>query len=498
MKLSSSVSCSPGHQSGKPGTTLEPPTYAQGLALQQQGEFEKAQAIYEQVLAIQPRHFDTLHMLGVIAIKTRRFDQALQWIDRSLEVDPRSVVAWNNRGNVFKAVQQPQLALDCYDKAIELNKAYAEAYYNRAAALKDLQRVDDAIASYDKAIALKAGFAEAYYNRGNLFRERRLPETAIENYDKAIALNPDLPGVHLNLGMCFLQLGRLTAGWEKYEWRRDEMPARNFAQPLWLGTPSLQGKTILLHSEQGLGDTLQFCRYVPQVHALGARVVLEVQAPLMGLMTSLKGVSHVVARGAELPPSDFHCPLLSLPLVCGTTLDTVPSANGYLATPAGKVGGWKDRLGPKAAPRVGLVWSGNAGHKNDSSRSIALATLIKFLPSGLDYVSLQKEVREADRSVLQHADIAHFGEEIRDFSDTAALCELMDVIVSVDTSVAHLAGALGKPVWILLPFNPDWRWLLERADTPWYGSASLYRQESMGDWSALLDQLGTDLKQMRF
>ena len=259
----------------------------------------------------------------------------------------------------------------------------------------------------------------------------------------------------------------------------------------------LQGTTILLHTEQGFGDTLQFCRYAKEVAALGARVVLEVQPALLGLLQELEGVSQLVGRGQPLPPFGYHCPLMSLPLAFNTRLHSIPPvAAGLRGAKAvtGRIAAWDARLGVKTRPRVGLSWSGSPTHKNDHNRSLALGDLLAALPQGVQYVSLQKELREADAKTLAaRPDLLHVGDELHDFTDTAALCGLMDRVISVDTSVAHLAGSLGCKTWVLLPFNPDWRWMLERSDTPWYPDVVLYRQETFGNWSGVLKTLGEDL-----
>ena len=264
-----------------------------------------------------------------------------------------------------------------------------------------------------------------------------------------------------------------------------------------MGLESLQGKTILLHAEQGLGDTIQFCRYAKPAADLGARVILEVRDPLLPLLQNLAGVSEIIARGAHLPAFDFHCPLMSLPLAFRTRLDTIPSPEGYITPAPEKVASWQTILGDKVKPRIGLVWSGSPGHSHDRNRSISLANLLARLPKGFEYVSLQKDVRPGDLPALQgRADIRQLGDQLADFSDTAGLCALMDIIISVDTSVAHLAGALGKPVWILLPFNPDWRWLLDRTDSPWYAAARLYRQDTPGNWQGVFEKIEADLSRM--
>jgi hypothetical protein len=266
-------------------------------------------------------------------------------------------------------------------------------------------------------------------------------------------------------------------------------------QPLWLGEEPLAGKTILLRGEQGFGDILQFCRYVIPLAQSGARVILEVPRPLVGLLADLEGVSHIVVAGSALPDFDYYCPLMSLPLAFSTRIDNVPCPNSYLAADAAKVAEWRGRLGEHDVPRVGLVWSGNAANTDDRYRSLRLETLYRCLPKNLRYVCLQKEVREEDARTLKNCpEIFSFAEEWHDFSDTAALCECMDVVVSVDTSVAHLSAALGKRTWILLPYCPAWRWLLDRNDSPWYTSVRLFRQTAGEDWADVCERIAALLR----
>lgn len=288
--------------------------------------------------------------------------------------------------------------------------------------------------------------------------------------------------------------GNFNDGWRAYEWRRltPEFASfrREFPEPRWTGDEDIRGKRILLHAEQGLGDTIQFCRYARQVAELGAHVIMEVPGTLIPLFRGLEGVHEWVAAGQPLPQFDIQCPLLSLPLAFGTTLDTLPGARSYLSADALKVRAWQARLGEGQKPRIGLAWSGNDAHKNDRNRSILLAALLPFLPEAFDCFSLHKEIRAADRQVLEQSGrIKTFCDELTDFSDTAALVECMDIVVSVDTSVAHLSGALGKPTWVLLPYVPDWRWMLERTDSPWYPAMRLFRQQAIGDWEGAFAKL---------
>jgi Glycosyltransferase family 9 (heptosyltransferase) len=301
--------------------------------------------------------------------------------------------------------------------------------------------------------------------------------------------------------MLRLLIGDFDRGWVKYEWRwKTEslaLPKRNFSQPLWLGAEALDGKAILLHSDQGFGDTIQFCRYVPLVAERGARVILEVPRPLRELMSTLTGAEQIVSSGNPLPDFDMHCPLLSLPLAFGPQLETIPAATPYLRASSQSLMNWDTRLGSKHHRRIGLVWSGSPTHKNDQNRSIRLSSLLSLLDIEATFVSLQKDVRDDDVTILKNrSDLLHFGDALENFSDTAALISNLDVVISVDTSVAHLAGALAKPVWVLLPFVPDWRWLLDRNDSPWYPTARLFRQDDARAWDNVIARVHAALYEL--
>jgi hypothetical protein len=287
--------------------------------------------------------------------------------------------------------------------------------------------------------------------------------------------------------------GDFERGWPEYEWRwREEQVGthkRAFAQPLWLGEEPIAGKVILLHAEQGLGDTLHFVRYAKRVKALGARVIVEAQAPLQSALEGMEGIDQVVAYGAPLPPFDLHCPLLSLPLAFRTDLSSIPADVPYIRPNDALVTRWQERLGTQTRLRVGIAWSGNPNHLNDHNRSIPLEELLPRLSDSFEWVSIQKFIRADEQALLAESNVRHFGDEIKDFADTAALLQCLDVVVSVDTSVAHLAGAVGRPIWIMVPYLPDWRWLLERDDNPWYPTARLFRQTHAGEWSDVFDRI---------
>ena len=470
-----------------------------GNALQELKRYEEAVASYDRALLIKPGIAEAWSNRGNAFKGLKRYDEALASYDQALSVKPDHAEALYNRGTALQELKQLDAAVASYDRAIAIKPDYAEAIYNRGTALQELQQLDAAVASYDHAIAVKPDYAKAYSNRGTALQELMQLDAAVASYDRAIAIKPDYAGAYGNKSFVLLLGGDFKNGWPLYEWRwkrkEESKHKRDFPQPLWLGKESLGGKTILLHSEQGLGDTIQFCRYARLVAALGARVVMELPEPLLDLLKDLAGVSEFIAKGSALPAFDYHCPLLSLPLAFKTDLGTVPTLPRYLGADGERIAKWRARLGERTKPRIGLVWSGNIDHKDDHNRSMSLTDLLKHLPARYQYVSLQREVREADQALLAaRSDILHFGDELKDFADTAALCEQMDLIISVDTSVAHLAGALGKPVWILLPFRPDWRWLLERTDSPWYPSARLFRQEKMGDWDGVMKSVKAELR----
>jgi tetratricopeptide (TPR) repeat protein len=324
-------------------------------------------------------------------------------------------------------------------------------------------------------------------------------DEAITHYDKALSLKPDYHEASWNKSLCLLLQGNFENGLQLYESRwnskivSEEIGGKRlFDKPTWLGVEPLQDKTILLYGEQGLGDFIQFCRYVKLVADLGAKVILEVPKTLEELMQGLEGVSELVIRGNKLPFFDYQCSLLSLPLAFKTNLDNIPNQGGYINLDgySNKIKEWKLRLSSKIRPRVGLVWSGNLHHKNDHNRSILLSDILPSLPNQFEYVSLQKELREVDKLTLDsNLHILNFSSHLNDFLDTAALIDNLDLVISVDTSVAHLSGALGKKTLLLLPYVPDWRWLLDREDSPWYPSMKLYRQTSMGNWSGALERV---------
>ncbi|HLX17519.1 MAG TPA: tetratricopeptide repeat protein [Bradyrhizobium sp.] len=530
-----------------------------GNALDKLGRREEALASYDGALKLQPHHAEALYNRGAVLHKLLRLNEALASYDRALALRSDYPEALAGRGATLSDQGQFDQALASYDRAIALKADYVQAYVNRGATLHELRRSDEALKDFERALALEPDNAEALTNRGvalhDVARSYRAPagreqaiaaepgvslhklrqlehalasqdaalaarpdypealanrgvvlydlkrfDEALASYDRAIALRPDFADAHFLKSLASLVTGDFERGWTEYEWRRRAPSLKNtecdLAEPRWLGEEDIAGKTILLHGEQGFGDTIQFCRYVPLVAARGARVIVEVQEPLFELMTDLAGAPQLISSGDPLPDFDFHCPLPSLPLAFKTRLDTIPADIPYLRVPPQALEYWRDQLGEKRALRIGLAWAGNAKHVRDQERSMPLRDLLPLFGIDATFVSLQKQVRAGDAEMLERCGVLQFGDELTDFSDTAALISQLDLVISVDTSVAHLAGALGKPVWILLTHAPDWRWLLDRHDSPWYPSARLFRQQATRDWRSVTAQVRQALHEL--
>jgi tetratricopeptide (TPR) repeat protein len=456
---------------------------------------------YNRAIALNPDYAEAFYNRGNALLGLEQYSEAVDSYDRAIALKPDYVGAFSDRGNALMGLKQFSAAIDSYDQAIALKPDYAEAMSNRGNPLMALRRYNEAIESFDRAIALRPDYPEAYYNRGNALLEDKLTAAASESYDRAIALKPDYVQAHWNKAIAKLLAGDFREGWALYEWRwrRDQanMFRRQFAQPLWLGEQSLENKTLLVHAEQGLGDTLQFCRYIPLLLELRVKVMLALPASLKTLLRSLGDDVTLLDEGDDFPPFDFHCPMMSLPLALKTELDTIPKAIPYLRPDSETQHRWQQRLGSTSQARIGLAWSGSATHENDHNRSLSLELLRPLLDLPFSFHCLQNECRERDSSVFSAAPHLHsHTHELLDFSETAALINAMDLVISVDTSLAHLAGALAKPVWILLPYTPDFRWMHDRTDSPWYPTATLFRQPVPGDWSSVIGEVMTRLRDL--
>jgi tetratricopeptide (TPR) repeat protein len=463
-----------------------------GVLKHQQGQNAEALKLIKAALRQRPNEVVALANCGAVLNELRRFDETLAVCAKAIALKPDHAEAHNNCGLALKELKRAPEALASFERAITLKPNYVDALNNRGTALHALRRFEEALASYDAAIALRPNYAEALNNRGiTRYELKRLGE-ALTDFDKAIALKPQYAHAHWNRAQLRLLTGDFDRGWAEHEWRlqSNAFLQRDFPQPLWLGNEAIDGKTILLHAEQGLGDTIQFCRYVPLVAERGARVILEVQDPLRRLVSGLAGAAQIISKGDPLPAFDCQCPLLSLPLALQTRLETVPSRMPYLHALPEASNDWAALLGPKSRPRIGIAWSGNPGHRKDQDRSISLHALLPLLTVDATFVSLQKDVRPAEVALLDRTgEILDFATSLNDFSDTAALLSRLDLVVTVDTSIAHLAGALGKPVWVLLSYVPDWRWLLDRDDSPWYPTARLFRQDDSRTWDGAITRV---------
>ncbi len=483
--------------------------YNRGIALKSLGQLEPALASYERALQIKPDLPD-LHLNRGLALQAlNRLEQASQSYQNAIALDPNFFEAICNLGNVQKQNGQFELAVESFDRALRLKPESALAHSNRGVALEKMGLLSEAIVSHQRAISLNREFAQAHYNLGVAYQEALQLDQALACYEQALKLEPNLVVAQWNKSIALLLNGDFENGWSVYEsrWTKPDGSSRrrSFSAPLWLGQESLAGKTILLYDEQGFGDSIQFCRYVGVLRDLQAIVLLEVDRALLGLFKSLDGVSTLVERGASLPVFDFHCPLVSLPLAFKTRINSIPAAIPYLQADPVKVQYWQQKLGPGSLLRVGLVWSGGfRSHQPESwsinqRRNLPVQQLAVLHDLPVQFYSLQKgepacsEFRMILANGWQGPPLIDHTDELRDFSDTAALIENLDLVISVDTSTAHLASALGKPVWLLNRYNSCWRWLLERLDSPWYPALRLYRQDAGRSWEPVLQRIKRDL-----
>ncbi len=470
-----------------------------GIVLEKLGRDEDALESFQSALAIKSNSADVHYNQGSVLAKLGRHTEAFKSFERALAIRPAYAKAHNHCGVTFLEMNRLDEAIACFDRALATEPNFIEAISNRGNALEKLGRSEDALKNYERALAINPAHAEVLYNRSNVLAALGRHQEALASCSQATNINPAHANAQWNEALLRLRLGDFVGGREKYEWRwrrkENARKLRDFTQPLWLGEVLVADKTILLHHEQGLGDTIQFVRYAPMLAKRNARVIVEVQPPLKVLISQIGNGVQVIGRGDDIPNFDIHCPLLSLPLAFRTELHTIPADVPYLAVPKDWIERWKGRLSPLFGCRVGVVWSGSATHKDDHNRSIALARLAPLLDvPNIAFISLQKELRDADAQILAaEPRITDLGSHFIDFSDTAAAIVQLDLVITVDTSVAHLAGALGKPVWILLPYCPDWRWLLGRDDSPWYPTARLFRQPRPGDWAGVIDQVRREL-----
>ena len=503
-----------------------------GTVKAQQGQIGEAQRLFSAAVKINPNVAGAWANLGQALHALKRNDEALQCLDKARALAPDDVNVLHQHANILlslgrteaalaasrvvvaraprhgearlnsgiacAALGRPDEAVAEFDAALALMPGHPAAHYNRALALQALGRDAEAIEAHDRALAAAPQHALAWLHRGRALAALKRNDEALASYGKAAALRKNDPDVEFSESLALLALGDYRRGLAKYEarWRRTGMPEqKSRGRPLWRGEYPLAGKTVLLHAEQGFGDTIQFARYVPLLAATGPKtIVLEVQSELTEIMACLAGGATVIARGEAPPPFDVHCPLGSLPLAMGTDMSSVPAPIPYLSAGEGALAKWSARLNALKRPRVALAWSGNASHYNDRNRSIPFACLAPLLSLPTAFVSIQRDLRDDGAAGLAaEARVIHLGGELENFTDTAAVIASCDLVISADTAVAHLAGAVGRPLWVLIPFAPDWRWTLEGDTSPWYPAARLFRQTAPGDWDSVIARVAGEL-----
>lgn len=477
---------------------------ARGVELHKRGELAGAESIYRQILARDPHHAEALNLLGVVALQTSRMDEALTRLEQSVAIDPSVADHLGNLGAAYNKVGRPADALAVYDRAIHLDPSSPALQYNRGLVLADLGRPQEAAASYRRCLELDGNYAHALCNLGDLERELGMLDEALLHLDKALAIDPNYAKARYNRSLALLSLGRLTQGFVEYEWRLrvSELAPRNFQQPTWDGSP-LSDKTLLVYAEQGLGDTIQFARFLPLVAARCRRVIVEVLGTMQPLLAE-SGFENLVAQGSALPPFDLQVSLASLPHRFGTTLETIPPEVPYLRANDRLVEHWRNELARYDGLRVGIAWQGNPTYRGDRYRSIPLACFAPLAEvPGVRLLSLQKgsgiEQIAALAGAFRIVDLgSHIDNESGAFMDTAAIMKNLDLVVSSDTAAVHLAGALDVPVWVALQLAPDWRWLTRRDDSPWYPGARLFRQTAFGDWSGVFRAMARELQDKKW
>jgi tetratricopeptide (TPR) repeat protein len=570
--------------------------FSKATGYHQKGQYEQAEQLYRQVLALAPKHADSLHLLGLILADRGSLTQGLSLINQAIDCNPKFAAYYLNRGLIYKRLNQPNQAIEDYQRAVDIEPRMIEAYCNLGDSLFEQQRVDEAIDAYQSALKLNSRHRNACHNLGNAYLEKENyqqalvcyqnalaiqegPETlsnigvtlvglnrieeAIAYHQKAIQADPDFSKAYSNLGLALSQLNRLTEaedcyrkalaiepenaefysnlgvnykdqgkvdkalncfkkslgidpssskaqfneaisllirgdfnnGWQKYESRfglKERLHTDyHFSQPVWQGE-NFSDKTLFVYVEQGLGDTIQFIRYLPQVAERGGQIIFECQSKLIPLLKEQRHlkIDRIIPRGAPPPYFDYHIAIMSLPRIFNTTLETIPSKYAYIIPSSRKL----NCIHQNNHKKVGIVWAGGKQHKNDRNRSIPLNYLEPlFANKHIDFYSLQYERYD---EIQRYDNVFDLSAHINDFSDTAAIINELDLVISVDTSVAHLSGAIGKTTWILLPFAPDFRWLLDREDNPWYESARLFRQPNIGDWKSVIRRIKDELEKL--
>ena len=515
------------------------PVFQQAVRFQGNGQLAEAASLFTAILEHNPDHFPSLHRLAAIRHHQERFEESLALLDRALGCNPGAADVYNSMGNTLNSLGRAEEAIEQYRRAAALHENFPEAHLNLANSLKALERWQEAEASYRAAIALRPGYVEAHTNLGVVLGRLNRPAEALASFSAALSfdpevklgnsnigtaltalnrheeavpffqlarqLDPDAPEPVFNESLVHLAMGNFARGWVDYEARvrvpELNIDPYNFPQPIWDGRSAIAGKTILLQAEQGLGDTILFARFVELIVQKGGRVILGVQKPLAHLLNTIPGIAQVITSGDPVPEFDLRVPIGSLPRALEITLDTIPARIPYLQAPAESetIVGLEEK--PDDGPLAGVCWAGNPVNRNDYNRSIPLAIFDRlFQVPGVRFVSLQQNLRPGEDSILARFDNIDLTSDRKGsgLADTAALISRLDLVITVDTVIGHLAGALGRPFWILLPYSAYWPWLRDRTDTPWYPTARLFRQPEPGDWTSVLETVAGALTSTSF
>jgi tetratricopeptide (TPR) repeat protein len=464
------------------------------------GKHDDAVAAYRRATELDPEHVEALNSLGYELLQQGRAGEALVFLGKAVRVDPHHHVACNNLGTALHALEQRTEAIEWYRRAVEEKPEYARAWSNMGSAYQELDRLDEAITHCRTAVQLDPTLAAAHSNLVNVYASALMPEEALASFRQALALDPGQANVRWNFAIQLLLSGRYAVGWEEYEWRWQGCPELagtkpSFPQPEWNGQ-DIAGKTILLCDEQGFGDTIQFIRYARSLVERGSRTIVACRPELVRLLRCADGVDAVVATNTPLPHFDLHCQLPSLPRLFGTTLESIPANVPYIRPDEMHRAAWQQRIEAGHEVKVGLIWGGRYTNRCERERSIPLAVFAPLAGvNNVRYYSLQKGMQSAQLAARPAGlEIVDLTGEIKDFADTAAMIVNLDLVISVDTAAAHLAGALGKPVWLLNRYRSDWRWLLDRDDSPWYPDMRIFRQDPGRDWGRVLQRVAAELK----
>ena len=465
--------------------------FSLGMQAQKYGNLDDAIVFFSKIIEFDDQHESAIFQRGRTFAMQKRHESAIFDFTKVLSINSESYESFYSRGVSFSRQSKFYHAILDFTSAIQLNPRSPDLHYNRALAFKKLSEHSLALKDYTKAIELNPRHFQALNNRGLTYRDLKKFREALADFKECTKAKPDFFDGYWNRSLTHLMIGEYEEAWRLYEYRWKSVSftsqQRKFNQPLWLGGSDLYGRTLLLHSEQGFGDTLQFSRYVQKFSELGCTIFLEVEKALTSIMECLLPKNQIIEKGDGLPFFDYHCPLMSLPLAFKTTRETVPYPLPYLFASQKRVQWWSEYLGIKTKQRIGIAWKGNPKHNNDQNRSIQLETFIKHLTSDCEWFSLQISISEAEQRLINDNDnIKHFGELIGDFAETAALCSVLDAVICVDTSIVHLAGSIGVPTHLLLAYVADARWHDKGEQTPWYNNVKIYRQSSDRSWIAPL------------